>query len=128
MSHELRTPLNAIIGFAELLLLRDVEHRKQRRGYVADIPRARICSPSSTTSSTIRSSRLTTFRSAKRCSTFGRFLEDGVHLVGAQAEAAGVTLHRPALPAAALKGDERRLRQCVVNSALGSLGDNRLNG
>jgi signal transduction histidine kinase len=25
MSHELRTPLNAIIGFAELLLMRDVE-------------------------------------------------------------------------------------------------------
>lgn len=28
---------------------------------------------------------------------------------------AGVTLHLPAPPAIALKGDERRLRQCVVN-------------
>jgi two-component system, cell cycle sensor histidine kinase PleC len=39
MSHELRTPLNAIIGFAELLLMRDVEQMAvgQRRGYVADI-------------------------------------------------------------------------------------------
>ena len=39
MSHELRTPLNAIIGFAELLLMRDVEQMAsgQRRGYIADI-------------------------------------------------------------------------------------------
>jgi two-component system cell cycle sensor histidine kinase PleC len=37
MSHELRTPLNAIIGFAELLLMRDVEQMEQRRGYVTDI-------------------------------------------------------------------------------------------
>ena len=37
MSHERRTPLNAIIGFAELLLMRDVEQAEQRRGYIADI-------------------------------------------------------------------------------------------
>ena len=37
MSHELRTPLNAIIGFAELLLMRDVEQMEQRRGYIADV-------------------------------------------------------------------------------------------
>jgi signal transduction histidine kinase len=37
MSHELRTPLNAIIGFAELLLMRDVEQIEQRRGYITDI-------------------------------------------------------------------------------------------
>ena len=116
MSHELRTPLNAIIGFAELLLLRDVEHRKQRRGYVADIPRARICSPSSTTSSTVRSSRADHLSLGKMVFDLGRFLEDSVRLVGVQAEATGVTLHRPAPPSAALKGDERRLRQCVVNS------------
>ena len=44
-----------------------------------------------------------------------QFLHDGLRLVRAQAEAAGVTLHLPAPPAIALKGDERRLRQCVVN-------------
>lgn len=33
----------------------------------------------------------------------------------AQAAAGGVTLHLPPPPAIALKGDERRLRQCVVN-------------
>jgi signal transduction histidine kinase len=39
MSHELRTPLNAIIGFAELLLMRDVEQMAadQRCGYITDI-------------------------------------------------------------------------------------------
>ena len=39
MSHELRTPLNAIIGFAELLLMRDVERMEgdRRRGYITDI-------------------------------------------------------------------------------------------
>src|SRR5262245_4858612 len=39
MSHELRTPLNAIIGFAELLLMRDVEQMEaeRRRGYITDI-------------------------------------------------------------------------------------------
>lgn len=44
-----------------------------------------------------------------------RFLHDGVRLVRAQAETAGVTLHLPVPPAVALKGDERRLRQCAVN-------------
>jgi signal transduction histidine kinase len=44
-----------------------------------------------------------------------QFLRDGVRLVRAQAEATGVTLHLPTPPAIALKGDERRLRQCVVN-------------
>jgi two-component system, cell cycle sensor histidine kinase PleC len=44
-----------------------------------------------------------------------QFLHDSVRLVRVQAEAAGVTLHLPTPPAIALKGDERRLRQCVVN-------------
>jgi signal transduction histidine kinase len=44
-----------------------------------------------------------------------QFLRDGVRLVRAQAEATGVTLHLPTPPAIALKGDERHLRQCVVN-------------
>ena len=44
-----------------------------------------------------------------------RFLRDGLRLVCAQAEAAGVTLRLPVPPAIALKGDERRLRQSVVN-------------
>jgi two-component system cell cycle sensor histidine kinase PleC len=37
MSHELRTPLHAIIGFAEPLLMPDVEQMEQRRGYIADV-------------------------------------------------------------------------------------------
>jgi signal transduction histidine kinase len=44
-----------------------------------------------------------------------QFLRDTLRLVRAQAEAAGVTLHLPVPPVIALKGDERRLRQCVVN-------------
>ncbi len=95
MSHELRTPLNAIIGFAELLLMRDVEQIE--RSAAATSPtsgtRARICSPSSTTSSTTRSSRPTTCRSARRCSTCASSCMTALRLVRAQAEAAGVTLH-----------------------------------
>src|SRR4029434_10821962 len=44
-----------------------------------------------------------------------RFLHDGVRLVRVQAETAGVILRLPTPPAIALKGDERRLCQCVVN-------------
>ena len=117
MSHELRTPLNAIIGFAELLLMRDVERMaEQRRGYIADI-RNSGAHLLALINDILDYSKLEADHLPLNETVFDlrRFLHDGVRLVRAQAEAAGVTLHLPVPPAIALKGDERRLRQCVVN-------------
>ena len=118
MSHELRTPLNAIIGFAELLLMRDVEQMAggQRRGYIADI-RNSGAHLLALINDILDYSKLEADHLPLSETVFDlrRFLHDGVRLVRAQAEAAGVTLHLPTPPAIALKGDERRLRQSVVN-------------
>jgi two-component system, cell cycle sensor histidine kinase PleC len=123
MSHELRTPLNAIIGFAELLLMRDAEQISgeqmaggQRRGYVADI-RNSGAHLLTLINDILDYSKLEADHLPLSETVFDlrQFLRDGVRLVRAQAEAAGVTLHLPTPPAIALKGDERRLRQCVVN-------------
>ena len=116
MSHELRTPLNAIIGFAELLLMRDVEQREQRRGYIADI-RNSGAHLLALINDILDYSKLEADHLPLSETVFDlrRFLHDSVRLVRVQAEAAGVTLHLPVPPAIALKGDERRLRQCVVN-------------
>jgi two-component system cell cycle sensor histidine kinase PleC len=116
MSHELRTPLNAIIGFAELLLLRDIEQMEQRRGYITDI-RNSGAHLLALINDILDYSKLEADHLPLSETVFDlrRFLHDGVRLVRAQAEAAGVTLRRPVPPAIALRGDERRLRQCVVN-------------
>ncbi len=112
MSHELRTPLNAIIGFAELLLMRDLEQMAadQRRGYIADI-RNSGAHLLALINDILDYSKLEADHLPLGETVFDlrQFLRD------AQAEAAGVTLHLPVPPAIALKGDERRLRQCVVN-------------
>jgi two-component system, cell cycle sensor histidine kinase PleC len=114
MSHELRTPLNAIIGFAELLLMRDVEQIEQRRGYIADI-RNSGAHLLTLINDILDYSKLEADHLSETVFDLRRFLHDGVRLVCTQAEAAGITLHRPVPPAIALKVDERRLRQCVVN-------------
>ena len=116
MSHELRTPLNAIIGFAELLLMRDVEQREQRRGYITDI-RNSGAHLLALINDILDYSKLEADHLPLSETVFDlrRFLHDSVRLVRAQAEAAGVILRLPTPPTIALKGDERRLRQCVVN-------------
>jgi two-component system, cell cycle sensor histidine kinase PleC len=118
MSHELRTPLNAVIGFAELLLMRDVEQMSggQRRGYIADI-RNSGAHLLDLINDILDYSKLEAEHLPLSETVFDlrQFLHDSVRLVRAQAEAAGVTLHLPTPPAMALKGDERRLRQCVLN-------------
>jgi two-component system cell cycle sensor histidine kinase PleC len=123
MSHELRTPLNAIIGFAELLLMRDAGQIAgeqmaggQRRGYIADI-RNSGAHLLALINDILDYSKLDADHLPLSETVFDlrQFLRDGLRLVRAQAEAAGVTLHLPVPPAIALKGDERRLRQCVVN-------------
>jgi two-component system cell cycle sensor histidine kinase PleC len=118
MSHELRTPLNAIIGFAELLLMGDVEQMEadRRRGYITDIRNsgARLLA---LINDILDYSKLEAdhLPLAETVFDLGQFLHDGVRLVRTQAEAGRVTLRLPPPPAIALKGDERRLRQCVVN-------------
>jgi signal transduction histidine kinase len=118
MSHELRTPLNAIIGFAELLLMRDVEQMEaeRRRGYITDI-RNSGAHLLALINDILDYSKLEADHLPLNETIFDlrQFLNDGSRLVRAQAEASGVILHLPPVPAIALKGDERRLRQCVVN-------------
>jgi two-component system, cell cycle sensor histidine kinase PleC len=118
MSHELRTPLNAIIGFAELLLMRDVEQMagEQRRGYITDI-RNSGAHLLALINDILDYSKLEADHLPLSETVFDlrQFLHDGVRLVRTQADSAGVTLQLPSPPAIALKGDERRLRQCVVN-------------
>ncbi|HEY3149126.1 MAG TPA: ATP-binding protein [Dongiaceae bacterium] len=118
MSHELRTPLNAIIGFAELLLMRDVGEMpaERRRGYVTDI-RNSGAHLLALINDILDYSKLEAdhLPLAETIFDLRQFLHDGLRLVCAQAEAGGVTLNLSPSPAIALKGDERRLRQCVVN-------------
>jgi two-component system cell cycle sensor histidine kinase PleC len=118
MSHELRTPLNAIIGFAELLLMRDVGQMEtsQRHGYVTDI-RDSGAHLLALINDILDYSKLEADHLPLSETIFdlGQFLHDGLRLVRTQAEASGVTLRLAPPPAIALKGDERRLRQCVVN-------------
>jgi signal transduction histidine kinase len=118
MSHELRTPLNAIIGFAELLLMRDVEQMEaeRRRGYITDI-RNSGAHLLALINDILDYSKLEADHLPLNETVFDlrQFLHDGSRLVRAQAEASNVILHLPPVPAIALKGDERRLRQCVVN-------------
>ncbi len=118
MSHELRTPLNAIIGFAELLLMRGDDHldAPQRRGYVADI-RDSGAHLLALINDILDYSKLEADHLPLSETVFdlGQFLHDSLRLVRAQAEAAAVDLRLAPVPASALKGDERRLRQCVVN-------------
>jgi two-component system cell cycle sensor histidine kinase PleC len=118
MSHELRTPLNAIIGFAELLLMRDVEQMEadQRRGYITDI-RNSGAHLLALINDILDYSKLEADHLPLNETIFDlrQFLHDGLRLVRAQAEAGSVALHLPPAPAVAVKGDERRLRQCVAN-------------
>jgi two-component system cell cycle sensor histidine kinase PleC len=118
MSHELRTPLNAIIGFAELLLMRDLEQMAadQCRGYITDI-RNSGAHLLALINDILDYSKLEADHLPLSETMFdlGQFLHDGLRLVRTQADAGGVALHLAQLPAAAVKGDERRLRQCVVN-------------
>jgi signal transduction histidine kinase len=45
----------------------------------------------------------------------GRFLDDSLRLMRGQAQAAGIALELSPVPPVAVRGDERRLRQCVLN-------------
>ena len=116
MSHELRTPLNAIIGFAELLLMRDVGEMTadRRRGYVTDI-RNSGAHLLALINDILDYSKLEAdhLPLAETIFDLRQFLHDGLRLVRAQAEAGDVALHLSPSPAIALKGDERRLRQCL---------------
>jgi len=118
MSHELRTPLNAIIGFAELLLLpRAAELERPRRdSYIADI-RDSGAHLLSLINDILDYSRLEADHLPLSEAPFdlARFLADCLRLVRAQAEAGRVSLSLTPPPAVAIKGDERRLRQCVLN-------------
>ncbi|HWA49346.1 MAG TPA: ATP-binding protein, partial [Dongiaceae bacterium] len=118
MSHELRTPLNAIIGFAELLLLprsSDLEAAR-RQAYVADI-RDSGAHLLSLINDILDYSKLEADHLPLSEAPFdlGQFLNGCLRLVGAQAGAGQIDLRLESLPPVAVLGDERRLRQCVIN-------------
>jgi two-component system cell cycle sensor histidine kinase PleC len=118
MSHELRTPLNAIIGFAELLLLprsSDLEAAR-RQAYVADI-RDSGAHLLSLINDILDYSKLEADHLPLSEAPFdlGQFLNGCLRLVRAQAEAGQIDLRLESLPPVAVMGDERRLRQCVIN-------------
>ncbi len=118
MSHELRTPLNAIIGFAELLLLprSAALEAAQRQAYIADI-RDSGAHLLSLINDILDYSRLEADHLPLSEAPFDldQFLNDCLRLVRAQAEAGRLELRLGGLPPLAVMGDERRLRQCVVN-------------
>jgi signal transduction histidine kinase len=118
MSHELRTPLNAIIGFAELLLLpRSIDLEAARRqAYVADI-RDSGAHLLSLINDILDYSKLEADHLPLSEAPFdlGQFLHGCLRLVRAQAEAGHLDLRLDSLPPVAVLGDERRLRQCVIN-------------
>ena len=118
MSHELRTPLNAIIGFAELLLLpRSAQLELERRqAYIADI-RNSGQHLLSLINDILDYSKLEADHLPLSEGPFDltQFLNDCLRLVRAQAEAGQLDLRLGGQPPVALIGDERRLRQCVVN-------------
>ena len=106
--------------------MRDVEQREQRRGYIADIwnSGAHLLA---LIDDILDYSKLEADRLPLSETVFDlrRFRHDNVRLVRVQAEAAGVALHLPVPPAIALKGDERRLRQCVVNLLANAINSRR---
>jgi len=118
MSHELRTPLNAIIGFAELLLMPRSSDLAagQRQAYVADI-RDSGAHLLSLINDILDYSKLEADHLPLSEAPFdlAQFLNDCLRLVRAQAEAGGLDLRLGPPQSVAVLGDERRLRQCVVN-------------
>jgi signal transduction histidine kinase len=116
MSHELRTPLNAIIGFAELLLLREDVAQQHRQAYVADI-RDSGAHLLALINDILDYSKLEADHLPLNETLFdlGQFLDDSLRLVRGQAQGAGIALELTPVPPVAVRGDERRLRQCVLN-------------
>jgi len=119
MSHELRTPLNAVIGFADVMrvqLLGPIGNPKYLE-YAQDIRSSaehllRIINDMLDVS-TIESGRMELVESDVDTE---RLLEDVVRLAKGRAESTGIEIAQQDLgPLPHLRGDERRLKQILVN-------------
>jgi PAS domain S-box-containing protein len=118
MSHELRTPLNAILGFSEALALGHFGPLSDRqRGYVRDINGAGQ-HLLSLIGDLLDIAKLEAGGLAlhEEEVDLRRLVEEGMRLVGEQADQAGLKL-RSQLPAdlPRLRGDSIRLKQVLIN-------------
>jgi signal transduction histidine kinase/CheY-like chemotaxis protein len=131
MSHELRTPLNVILGFCQLLL-RDakIPLNETQQGYVADILRAgqhllKLINDALDLAK-IESGRVSIF--IENVSIASLF-EDIFRAVGPLAVRSGIALDIPK-PAAdlAVRADETRIKQVLINLLSNALKYNRAGG
>ncbi|MBI1776928.1 MAG: PAS domain-containing protein [Proteobacteria bacterium] len=118
MSHELRTPLNAILGFSEALVLGHFGQLSDRqRGYVRDIHGAGQ-HLLSLIGDLLDIAKLEAGGLAlhEEQIDLSRLIEEGMRLVGEQAEQGGIRLTSTIsedLPQ--LRGDTMRLKQVLIN-------------
>jgi len=132
VSHELRTPLNAVIGFAQLLLhdansrmaagqrlhveyiLRAGEHLLEMINDILDLTRIE----SGDAGLTIEPVRI------------GELISQSLPMVLPQAEAMGVSVHVDAakVERRQIMGDERRLKQVLINILSNAVKYNRVGG
>jgi signal transduction histidine kinase len=119
MSHELRTPLNAVIGYSEMLI-EDAEGDRRREQHLADLRRINIAGQHLlgliTDVLDISEIEVGRFELREAPVDLVALLAECSHATTARAQATGLALVTElgaSLPM--VRGDERRLRQIVLN-------------
>jgi len=119
MSHELRTPLNAVIGYSEMLI-EDAEGDRRREQHLADLRRINIAGQHLlgliTDVLDISEIEVGRFELREAPVDLVALLAECSHAATARAQAAGLALvTEPVTNLPMVRGDERRLRQIVLN-------------
>ena len=119
MSHELRTPLNAVIGYSEMLI-EDAEGDRRREQHLADLRRINIAGQHLlgliTDVLDISEIEVGRFELREAPVDLAALIGGCGHAIAARAQAAGLTLvSEPVAGVPMVRGDERRLRQIVLN-------------
>jgi signal transduction histidine kinase len=118
MSHELRTPLNAIIGFSDLLLIDAAADRKPDRlgEYLTDI-RSSGQHLLALINDILDYSKLEADRMEILMEpiALSRLLQASSRIAAGQAANSGIDIEVLSVPEVMISGDERRLRQVMIN-------------